>query len=161
MRQILAVLLVFLTTETFAMQCYLTLMQGKCWHGYKITISAVDSISGDELIKPVTLEGKKGDSNDKFWKRVPFECKAKQGISLKASFSPPIWSADKDKAYPGSETIYLPETVKKDIFAWNVPICYPSAFENIPLPPSADANCDCDDIKGGIPEVTKQDAKSN
>lgn len=161
MKKLLPILVALGSTQASAMQCYLTLMQGKCWQNYEITIQAVDGISGDEITKPITLSAKKGDPMDKFWKRVPFDCKAKEGISLKASFSPPIWATDKDKIYPGTEIIYLPETIKKGIFAWNVPVCFPSSFENIPIPPSATDNCDCTEMQKLLPKITKDEKTKN
>lgn len=145
-----------LSSQAYAIDCYITIMKGTCWKDYDVTIEAFDATTGDSLIPKTHLDGKDPTKLNDFWVRVPFKCQAKQGIKFGASFSPAIWENNKGKIYPSADTIYLPETAKKDIFAWNIPICYPSGFSNLPIPPAlSGSGCNCDDIKKVIPELKK------
>ena len=148
--------LCLLSSHAFAIDCYITVMQGTCWKNYDITITALDAMSSEPIASPITLSGKNPNKLNDFWKRIPFKCKPKQGIKFQATFSPPIWENNKGKAYPSVETIYLPETIDKGIFAWNIPICYPKGFDNVPIPPAySGTECNCDDIKKVIPKLEK------
>ena len=125
------------SSQVSAFTCFLTLVKDSCWTDYDVTVNMGDATTG----KPVlTLSVPKGKS----FSRQEFTCNAGQVFNYKASFSPIFWQADKGKIFPGKRTWSLPDTIKKGDTAWNITICYPSEFSEIPLPPTATANCKCD-----------------
>ena len=126
-----------ISNSIFAFPCYLTLVKDTCWTNYTVSIRVYDGVSGKDI-------GQANLGPGKPWIRIPFQCEPKQSLKAQASFSPPIWENDPPKMYESKNTIFLPDTIKPDQSAWEVPICYPSAFAGIPLPPTADSNCKCD-----------------
>ena len=127
----------FLTTTAFAFPCYITLVKDSCWTNYDVTVQVVDSQKEGAL---VTVKVPKGKS----WTREKFDCQTRQGLNYKATFLPYIWESEKDKVYTNKTTLFLPETISKGAQAWNIDVCYPEKFAEVPLPADATANCKCD-----------------
>lgn len=120
-----------------AFTCFLTLVKDSCWTDYNISVDMGDATTG----KPVlTLGVPKGKS----YSRQEFTCQPGQVFNYKATFSPIFWQADKGKVFMGKRTWALPHKIAKGDTAWNITICYPDEFAEIPLPPSANGNCKCD-----------------
>jgi hypothetical protein len=133
-----ASLIVLISSEAFAFKCYITAMKDSCWNNYQVTIKIMDTVKKKELTEDVVLD--KGTS----WKRVSFDCQAKQSLFYSATFKPSIWRGTGDKVYYSKRYWYLPKEIKKDELAWNIDLCFPRAFSQVPLPPTADSKCNCD-----------------
>lgn len=138
--------LTLISYQSFAFQCYFTPMKGSCWKDYTVTIKVLDNGTQKPLMDPVVIE--KG----KFWKRVKFDCKPSQGLLFEANYKPLIWKTNKQKAYKALRIWFLPNTIKKGIKAWNVPLCFPKQFAQVPTPITATDNCTCT-IKKDIPPI--------
>ena len=87
----------------------------------------------------------------KAWNRQKFDCETGESLTYLASFSPVFWDADKGKQFPGKKSWKLPDKMAKGDTAWNITVCYPEEFAEVPLPPTAKGGCNCDARK--IPPV--------
>ena len=134
---------------SFAFTCYLTVMKSPCWKDFNINIHAKDQANNKQLVKAQALD------KNKFWNRVKFDCNPKQALIFYAKFNPTIWEDAKDKSYFGKHMWYLPYAVDPEISAWNIPICYPVDFTDVPIPPSGNGNCNCDEVAKNIPPIPK------
>lgn len=124
------------STQASAFTCFLTLLKDSCWTDYDITVNMGNAVTG----KPVlTLSVPKGKS----FSRQEFTCQAGEVFNYTATFSPIFWESDKGKIFKGKRTWSLPNSIKKGDTAWNITICYPDEFSEIPLPPTANSNCQC------------------
>jgi len=131
-------LLCFLiSTSSHAVTCYITMVKDSCWKDYNLTVSVKDAGSGDEITSILVAEG---DA----WGRQQFECNPGQTLALEAQFSPVFWSGEEDKKFPAQRYWKLPAEMENGITGWNVTVCYPKWFANVPVPPNATSNCKCD-----------------
>jgi hypothetical protein len=136
MRYISFLLGIVLSTQTYAITCYLTMVKGGCWKKYDLTVDLSDADSG-KVIRTVLVPG------DQPWVRQEFECKAGDTLAVEAKFSPVFWEGDDDKTFKGQRYWKLPDEIKPGETGWNVTICFPKQFSDVPSPPEA-SNCDCD-----------------
>jgi hypothetical protein len=123
------------------------LAKDSCWTNYNVTVNVIDDASSTTVL---TLSIPKGQT----WARGSFECKPAQGLRYVAQFTPVFWQSDVGKSYVSTRTWYMPASVNPADKAWTIPICYPSDFAQVPLPPTADNSCKCD--FSNIPEPTLQ-----
>lgn len=138
------------TTQVSAMTCYLTMVKGSCWKAYDLTVDVSNADTGKAKTTVLVPE-------DQMWVRQTFECKPGETLALVAKFSPVFWAGDENKTFPGQRYWKLPDTVKPGETGWNVTVCFPKYFSNVPLPPDASTHCDCD--VSAIPKV--EPTKSN
>lgn len=125
------------SSSAFSFHCFLTVMKDSCWTDYNVTVVAMDS----DTNKPAaTITIPKGQS----WGRQEFNCQPKETLNYLATFSPVFWKQDEGKQYSGKRTWSLPEQIQKGMTAWNITVCYPEQFAEVPLPPTAGGNCTCD-----------------
>lgn len=124
-----------LSSPVFAFQCYLTLAKDSCWINYDVKLTVTD-VNSKKLLTTVTVA--KGNS----WTRQAFDCVPGQKLLYQATFEPSFWQADKEQIYTAHHFWTLPSDPKKAV-AWEIPVCYPSAFAGIPFPPDAIGNCQC------------------
>ncbi|CDZ78726.1 hypothetical protein BN59_03039 [Legionella massiliensis] len=136
-RYSVSLLLVALSSQSFAFQCYITLVKDSCWTNYNVSMAVINSTNNQTI---TTVEAPKG----KQWQRQPFQCEAAMKLMYNASFSPVFWENDKGKSYWALRYWFLPGEVKPNQSAWDIPVCFPSAFSGVPLPPEANGNCKCD-----------------
>lgn len=88
----------------------------------------------------------------KSWTRVTFPCETNgQKLMYRAQFSPSIWDSEKGKVYMAKNYWSLPNGVNEGDSAWNVSVCYPSDFSEVPMTPEATGSCACD--FSSIPEI--------
>lgn len=137
---------ILFSTNALAFQCYFTPMKGDCWKDYDVTIHLIDYSKQKDIVPPITLEKKT------MWKRVPFDCNPKDSLIYTASFKPAIWKSQKDTVYKAKRIWFLPDKINKGIIAWNVPLCFPTAFSQVPIPPKADSDCSCS-VQKSIPDI--------
>lgn len=123
--------------EANAYHCFITLVKDSCWTNYDVSVNMRDASTGKSVTNVSIPKGKS-------WTRQPFECEASQGLDFSATFSPVFWQSDKGKHYSGTKTWTLPSSMNKGDTAWNVTICYPEGFAEVPLPPTAGSHCTCD-----------------
>lgn len=133
--------------QTTAFTCYLTMVKGGCWKSYDLTVDLSDADKGT-LIKKILV------AEDQLWTRQKFDCKPGKTLALEAKFSPVFWEGDEDKAFKGRRYWKLPDAIKRDETGWNVTVCFPTQFEDVPHPPAGNANCGCDFTD--IPKVEPQ-----
>lgn len=133
----IASLALFAVFPSWAFNCYYTLAKDNCWNTYDVAVDIIDGKSGAIL---TTVEVPKGES----WTRTSFSCEPLQPLVYKARFSPVFWEQDKGKSYFSLNSWVMPETINPGDSAWNVSVCYPADFSQVPMPPEATGNCKCD-----------------
>ena len=141
-------LLVAFTTNALAFKCYITLVKGACWKNYDVNLYVSSPTNQDKQI--VTLTAPKG----KNWSRATFDCHPKQTLKLTADFSPVFWASDKGKIYNSLNYWNLPDSIKPGEKAWNVTMCFPKQFSEVPRPPEGSGKCACD--LESVPKVPEQ-----
>lgn len=126
-----------LSTPTYAFSCYLTVVKSSCWKNYNVTVILQDPTNKDKEVTSVLIPA------NRMWAREKFECQPGQKLKFKAKFNPVFWEGDEGKVYMGKKYWELPKEVKKKELAWNISLCYPQQFAEVPLPPEAGGNCTC------------------
>ena len=137
---------IVMSSQVHAFKCYITLMKSSCWDKHNVVINVKDNLSGKKVVKEL-----KFNAGDPLWLRTTFKCHAKQGLIFSAQFTPVIWENDKGKTYYTKRIWFLPKTVQKGVQFWNIPVCYPTNFAEVPTLPSSSEVCTCDDVKSKIP----------
>lgn len=132
-----SLLLTALTSQVYAFQCYLTLVKDSCWTNYDVKVTAINAKNNTTVTQ---VEVPKGKS----WTRQAFDCEPAMRLMYKATFAPEFWESDQGKVYSAIRYWTLPGEIKKDQSAWDIPVCFPSAFSAVPFPPDATNNCKCD-----------------
>ncbi|WP_133128231.1 hypothetical protein [Legionella nagasakiensis] len=132
----------------YAFPCFVTVVKDNCWADYNVTVNVLDASNNNNLL--VTVIVPQGSS----WDRQKFTCQPGQKLKFQAQFTPVFWEKDEGKTYDGQHYWILPDQVKKDETAWNLTICYPEQFSEVPFPPTATAQCKCD--TKNIPPVPPQ-----
>jgi hypothetical protein len=127
----------FAINPLWAITCYYTLVKSNCWSKYEVTVEVVEA-STAKVLTTVTVPAGKS------WVRQPFSCTPGEKLMYHAQFSPPIWESEKGKSYDALNYWSLPEKINPGDSAWNVSVCYPSDFSQVPLPPEATNSCKCD-----------------
>ena len=135
------------TTSLQAFPCFVTLVKDSCWTNYDVSVNVIGTATGN-VITTVTVP--KGQS----WARGTFNCEPLEGLAYKATFSPVIWKTDTGKVYSARRDYSLPAEIKAGETAWNINLCYSADFAEVPLPPTADSNCQCS--MDGIPPIKPQ-----
>ncbi len=146
-RVLLTLLGLGFTLQIQAFPCFITLVKDNCWTDYNVTLTLTDARAVKTIATITALQGKT-------WDRVAFECQPAEAISLKAAFTPVFWEADLGKVYPTRHDWLLPEAIAKGDTAWNIPLCFPADFAEVPLPPNVSGNCKCDMDK--VPAIKPQ-----
>jgi len=136
---------ILLSSQTHAMKCYITMAKGNCWKNYDLSVDVVDANTSKKLATVVVFE-------NRLWNRQAFECAAGQTLSMVATFSPIFWEGDESKTFSSQRYWKLPNEVKPGEKAWNVTVCFPKYFANVPMPPNAGQNCECDTTSIPSPE---------
>lgn len=121
----------------FAFPCIFTLLKDSCWTDFNVTVVVTDVLT-DKPVLSITVP--KGQS----WGRQSFECQPSQKLIYSATFNPIIWEGTEDKVYYAQQYWSLPEAFTTKQKAWEIPVCYPAAFSEVPLPATGGANCRCD-----------------
>ena len=122
--------------EASAFTCFLTLVKNSCWVDYNVNVDVTDASTSKSILTGTVLKGK-------LWSRTKFACEAGQAFNYTATFSPIIWESDKGKHYPGKSTWSLPAEIKKGDTAWNITVCYPEEFSEVPYPITNVTKCVC------------------
>ncbi|WP_133130069.1 hypothetical protein [Legionella yabuuchiae] len=137
-----------LSAPVWAFPCFITLAKDSCWEDYNVTVT-VQSVMNDSkaLATIVVPEGST-------WGRQQFECQLKEELGFVAEFNPVFWEGDSGKKYQGAHFWFLPEQHTGDETAWNINLCFPKDFSEVPMPPQAGSKCTCDFSK--IPPVPPQ-----
>ncbi len=148
MRIRLLILLTVCYSQTFAFTCYATLMKGECWKNYDVSITMRDGATTKVIMQ---AELKK----ETLWVRKKFECNPGQSLGFTATFSPKIWKDNKDERYYKKSFISLPETIKSTDSAWEVSVCFPREFSEVPIPPESSGDCSCK-IANKIPKIKER-----
>ncbi|MBA3536449.1 MAG: hypothetical protein H0T84_07565 [Tatlockia sp.] len=144
-------LLVSLSNNVFPFQCYITLVKDSCWTNYNVQVKVINS---DDNKIMSTVEAPKG----KTWARQPFDCNPGMKLMYSASFSPVFWQSEEGKTYEAIRYWTLPDKVGDKESAWDIPVCFASAFSGVPFPPDAVGDCRCDLLD--IPPVPPSKLKS-
>jgi len=133
--------------QAWAFPCFVTLVKDSCWLNYNVTMSIVNATTGKLITSIIVPEGQS-------WTRASFACQPRDTMSFSAIFTPVFWETDKGKIYPGQHDWQLPQTINAGETAWNINVCYPAEFAEVPMPPEANNQCKCDMAK--IPPVKPQ-----
>lgn len=137
MRYIGLLLSILLSTPGHAFKCYFTMVKAECWKSYDLTVDVSDADTG-KAIKKITV------AENELWARETFDCEPAATIAVIAKFSPVFWAGDEHKTYQGRRFWKLPHSIRTGDTGWNVTVCYPSDFSDVPTPPVANTNCKCD-----------------
>ncbi len=133
--------------QTWAFPCFVTLVKDSCWIDYNVTVTVMNAQTGKQVASLIAPQSQS-------WVRQSFTCQPGDSLTFSAIFTPVFWESDKGKVYPGQSNWQLPQEIKKTEAAWNINICYPSEFSEVPLPPEANGSCKC--ITDNIPPVQPQ-----
>ena len=136
--------------QSHAFVCYVTMVKDNCWTNYNLTVDVTDASSSAVATTIVVPAGQS-------WGRKQFACNAGQTLALSAQFSPVFWRTDVNKVFPAQRFWRLPDNIESGITGWNVTVCYPKWFADVPMPPGASVNCACN--TDNIPPIAPQ-AKS-
>ncbi len=123
------------------------MVKDSCWENYTLTVNVSNAATGEPVATIIVPQGQS-------WVRQAFTCQPKDDLSLKATFTPVFWQNDEGKIYSALRDWKLPDSVAKGDTAWNVTVCYPEEFSEVPLPPDASGSCKCD--FSNIPPVKPQ-----
>lgn len=150
LKEIIAGLAILCSTASWSFTCYFTLAKDSCWvKKYTVTVNVIDEKTS-KVLTTVTVPA------DTPWARQEFSCEPSQELKFTATFTPIIWAKDKDTVYPGQDFRNLPAAIKPGETAWNISVCYPSFFAEVPLPPDATTKCKCDFSSIPPPKPKKQ-----
>lgn len=130
-------LMVGLSPAVFASTCFITFVKDSCWTDYNLTIAVTDASTSKQLLSVSVPKGIP-------WVRKTFSCEAGESFNYAATFSPVFWATDKGKVFRGTRTWTLPQTMEKGATAWDITVCYPEQFSEVPLPPTGGSHCKCD-----------------
>jgi hypothetical protein len=145
LHKVLILSISLLTSPTWgAVTCYYTLVKDNCWLKYTISVDVMEAASA-KILTTVTVPAQKS------WTRVTFPCEKGQKLMYHARFLPSIWESEKGKVYSAKNFWSLPNEINAGDSAWNVSVCYPADFSEVPIPPEATGNCKCD--FSVIPEI--------
>lgn len=133
---ILSLSLIF-SSSIWSFKCFYTLAKDSCWKDYNVSVEVTDS---NTLKKLFTVDIPAGT----MWVRKEFTCTASQGFLYVAKFTPSFWESEKDKPYPALRNWTLPSQINPGDLAWTLSVCFPGDFSQVPLPPKARGNCQCD-----------------
>ncbi|MCX7115621.1 MAG: hypothetical protein NTW08_06925 [Gammaproteobacteria bacterium] len=136
--------------QAFSFPCYVTVLKDSCWTNYDVQVMVMDGVQKKQLLAVSVPKGQA-------YQRQKFECSARQELAFNATFQPVIWENEKGMVYPAKQFVFLPEAVNKDDKAWNIPICFSSAFTKVPMPPAATGQCVCDFAT--VPALTPKDVE--
>ncbi|MDI9818330.1 MULTISPECIES: hypothetical protein [unclassified Legionella] len=129
---------ILFSASLFAFPCFFTLVKDNCWTNYDVKVDVIDTSTNKSVI---TVEVPKGKS----WVRQSFSCEPAQKFLYKASYQPVFWQSEVGKTYSSLRYWSLPASIGKGETAWNIPVCFPAAFAEVPFPPDATTgNCECD-----------------
>lgn len=141
MKSIMSALgLLFFSPYVFAFTCYMTLVKDTCWTQYNVTVEVYDAANNQQK-STIIIPAKST------WARQKFECQPGEKLRFQAKFTPIFWQQDEGKVYPGVSFWSLPDAVQSGDTAWNITLCFPREFAEVPMPPTATANCQCDTSK--------------
>jgi len=121
----------------WAFTCYYTLVKDSCWTQYNVSVEVIDAKTQKVIINPSIPAGTS-------WVREKFTCSPAQSFMFRAQFAPIFWENDKGKTYSSKRFWPMPNTINEGDSAWDIPVCYPADFSQVPLPPTATGNCKCD-----------------
>jgi ribosomal protein L24E len=136
-KKILLLLTLGYSTPLMAFTCYVTLVKDSCWTDYNVKVSIVDTKNKKNLTTAV-VPAKES------WTRVSFDCNPSQQLEYLANFSPAFWENDKNKVFRSKQYRMLNSAINPTDVAWDIPVCFPAEFSEVPFPPQGDKNCKCD-----------------
>lgn len=125
------------SSQIQAFNCFVTLVKDSCYLNYNVTVQVLDASNNKEVVSVSVPKGKS-------WVRQKFVCQPSQKFMYLATFNPTIWANDAGKVYRAQRYWSLPDTIKTEDMAWNIPICFASAFSETPIPPDSSGSCHCD-----------------
>lgn len=129
--------ILMLNNPIWSFTCYFTLAKDSCWTKYNLTVDVIDANAQTIL---TTLNIPAGTS----WLRQEFSCQPSQKLMYQARFTPVFWESDAGKSFSAERFWFMPGTINSGDTAWEIPVCFPKNFAEVPLPPGADSNCKCD-----------------
>ncbi|WP_045097416.1 hypothetical protein [Legionella fallonii] len=136
---------------TWSFTCYYTLAKDSCWTQYNVSVDVIDPATTKKILTVTVPAGTP-------WVRKSFDCTPAESLIYIAQFSPVFWKNDEGKRYRALRDWSLPGAINPGDSAWNIPVCFPADFAEVPLPPKADGNCHCD--FSVIPEIKPAVIKS-
>ena len=136
MKYTILLLSLLMSTQVQAIKCYLTMVKGNNWKSYDLTVDLLDG-SGKKKLTSLIAEGD-------LWSRDEFDCKPGETLSFEAKFAPVFWEGQEDKSYKGKHFRTLPNAIQPGESGWNLTLCFPKDFLEVPSPPDANTNFKCD-----------------
>lgn len=124
-------------TKAMAFTCYFTVVKDSCWTDFDLKVTALDTRDKSVLTTAV-IPAKQS------WTRTSFDCNPGQQLEYNAIFSPTFWENDKDKIFRSKKYRLLNSKIEPTDVAWDIQVCFPEEFAEVPFPPKGDKNCRCD-----------------
>lgn len=125
-------------SKSWAFSCFFTFVKDSCWKSYDVTVTVTDPNTEKNIL---TLTVPKNTA----WGRVAFDCEPNEKMFYNATFSPTFWEGTEGHVYRAKQFWMLPKAPNPGETAWEVKVCYPRDFAEVPFPPTAmNGNCKCD-----------------
>jgi hypothetical protein len=132
----IAIAIFAVSSVASAFTCFLTVAKDTCWTDYELTLKATNAATNEPIVTIVVPKGKS-------WAREKFTCQPEDSLHYVATYSPVFWGAMKDKIYSAKSIVGLPATIQTGQTAWDISTCFPRDFAEVPFPPEAEGNCQC------------------
>lgn len=136
-----------LVAQVHAFPCFITMVKDNCWTNYNLNVVVTNPTTGKTV---TTVSVPQGTA----WARQQFNCQPADVLAFTATFDPVFWQNDVGKTYAAQHEWTLPKNITKGETAWNITVCYPAEFSEVPMPPEAGSNCVCN--TKDIPPVPPQ-----
>lgn len=125
------------STTAFAFPCFFTVAKENCWDKYAVRVIVTDTNTHKNV---ATIDIPQGQS----WNRATVDCQPAQQFLYTATFEPSFWEGEAGKVFRAKQYWSLPTVIGKEDKGWEMPICFSSAFAEVPFPPGVSGGCRCD-----------------
>ncbi|OGV27949.1 MAG: hypothetical protein A3E88_06940 [Legionellales bacterium RIFCSPHIGHO2_12_FULL_35_11] len=143
------ILLFFIfSSPVSAVTCYITIVKASCWNNYNLEVTVRDANTLKKIADVNVYQSS-------LWIRQEFPCQPGLTLSLEATFNPVFWSSDDGRVFKATKFWKLPDTATGNTIGWNLTVCFPEWFSDVPIPPEDSGKCVCDISK--IPEMQSGD----
>lgn len=124
-------------TGASAFTCHFTVVKDSCWTPYDVKVTAADT-KDKKVLTTALIPAKKS------WARTTFDCSPGQKLEYLANFSPAFWDSEAGKIYRAKQYQSLNAKIDPTDVAWDLKVCFPQDFAEVPFPPQGHKNCKCD-----------------
>jgi|GEM_PF-741500 len=133
---IMSLVLLLFAGQAFAVNCKIIVAKNTCWNNYEIKVRMLDALTLKEY---AVIDVPKGQH----YTVKEMQCESGKQVFFRASFKPVIWQNQKGDFYQTKRFWDVPQALVKDAKHWEVKLCFPRDFDNVPIPPGDLHDCQC------------------